>query len=115
MRVTKYIETKTAFDLPEGAQRTPLSINPDGTTSFETLIREGEPEAVRYLCPCGCGTEVFLYLTNSKRERGEYKKLGGHVWDYRTGGHLIHPSVNHTGDPCKSHYYIRDDGTVDWH
>lgn len=112
-RVSKYIPTETAFYLPEGARRTTLTVDPHGVASFEFLMLGGEPEACRFPCPCGCGDEVFLYLTNSRRERGEYKKLGGHVWDSRTAGHLIHPSVNHT-DGCRSHYFIKEDGTVSW-
>jgi len=115
-RVTKYIPTEVEFDLPEGASRPDLSISPDSISSFEFLIRDGEPEACRYLCPCGCGNQVFLYLVNSRRRRkneGHGVAFQGHVWDVREGGHLIHPSVNHL-DGCKSHYFINADGAVVW-
>lgn len=28
-------------------------------------------------------------------------------------GHLIHPSVRYMGG-CKSHFYIREDGLIEW-
>jgi len=64
-RVTRYVVTETAFFLPEGGTRPTLAVDPEGVASFEFLMLDGEPEACRFPCPCGCGNEVFLYLTNS--------------------------------------------------
>ena len=112
-RIEKYIPTETSFRLEDGIRRPDLETTPGGISSFEFLMLDGEPEACRFLCPCGCGGQVFLYLTNSRRSRGECHKLGGHVWDPRTNGYLISPSVNQL-DGCRSHYFIREDGTVQW-
>lgn len=72
------------------------------------LIRKIHCEAVEYMCPCGCGDHLLIYVF-----RPDESATGLRRWQFKEGGHLIDPSVRHEAG-CKSHYYILEDGTVKW-
>jgi len=115
VRIKRYITREVPYNLEEDQER--LSVAQEGDTApFEYLMRDGEVEAVRYSCPCGCGMVVMLRCTNSRQRRkvGQHPQDAGlHLWDARSEGRLINPSVNHLGG-CKSHYFLNGDGTVTW-
>lgn len=77
---------------------------------IQIMFENGEPEAAKFLCPCGCARAVYLPLVRP----GHRDRPGNSPrWDYRKGGNLVHPSVNWTGG-CRSHFWIREDGAVAW-
>ena len=101
-RIEKYTEVEYSF----GEDR------PNPTPGeMQVLVNRvtNEVEAVDFLCPCGCGRNVYTPVVCSKRQRPRREP----VWDYHMAGHLIHPSVNWTGG-CMSHFFINLDGTVKW-
>ncbi len=76
----------------------------------EYIPAEPEPEALYismpfetaiHLCACGCGTKVVT-------------PFGPHDWVLTFDGTVtLRPSVGNGQQPCKSHYYIRND-RIDW-
>lgn len=82
-----------------------------GPGEFQVVVADdGEPQSVEFLCPCGCGNPVYLPLVTSLNER---KSGGGPRWDWKTGGHLVHPSVLWTSG-CRSHFFVNLDGSIAW-
>lgn len=71
---------------------------------MEAIFLDGKPKAVNFLCPCGCGRNVFLPVSIPESE---------HTWDWNAGGHFVHPSVRSIG-ACKAHYYIGMDLRVEF-
>lgn len=67
--------------------------------------------SVHYLCPCGCGKEIFLPCHTPEEPRKTEPK-----WGLKLTGEqnlvTLHPSIQDNG-PCRSHYHIRD-GKVEW-
>ena len=75
----------------------------------EIAARNGA--SVHYICPCGCGKEVFLPCTTVTEPRNRDPQ-----WELKLTGPLnlvtLHPSIMDRGS-CKSHYHIRE-GKVEW-
>lgn len=72
---------------------------------------DGEVLAVDFKCPCGCGSGGWTPIVSS-----QYGTRTDHprpLWDWMTGGNMINPSVRYLSG-CKSHFWIRADGTVVW-
>lgn len=80
---------------------------PEGV--IEVVVNGSTPEAVAFCCPCGCGQKAYLPLARPGTSRATQRPL----WDYRTNGNLINPSVLYRSG-CGSHFFIREDGTVKW-
>ena len=67
----------------------------------ETLYVSVDNEIIAHKCCCGCGEKVFTPLT----------PIG---WKMLFDGETvsINPSVGNWGLPCKSHYWIQNNGVV---
>lgn len=77
-----------------------------------------EPQAVNFLCPCGCGSGGYTRLVTKDRPRRPDDQANGiHLWEYSPGP-TLHPSIRYTGG-CKSHFNIEAvngvPGSVKWH
>lgn len=59
------------------------------------------PEAVNFLCPCGCGNKTYTPVTVGVKEE--------HSWLFSRGpnGPTLYPSIRWTGG-CKAHFNITD-------
>lgn len=68
-----------------------------------------EYKCVKFLCPCGCGIEVYLPVMDFGPEKEQDR-----VWRFRIdpNGPTLSPSIQQTGH-CQSHYHI-DNGLVKW-
>lgn len=72
------------------------------------LMESYGPERAQFLCPCGCGCAVDLFVGPVDQ------RAAMPHWALTLKGNVptLHPSVNHlTG--CRSHYHIRA-GSVAW-
>lgn len=69
-------------------------------------LPDGSVKAVDFLCPCGCGMGGYTPVTQGTPKTERH-------WQYMENGHLVWPSVRYMGG-CKSHFFIKADGTVDW-
>lgn len=66
-----------------------------------TLYVSMEYQTAVHLCACGCGTKVVT-------------ALGPQDWVLTFDGTVsLRPSVGNGQQPCRSHYYIRND-QIDW-
>lgn len=67
------------------------------------FVEEGEPVAVDFLCPCGCGSSCYTPLRLNHP----------HHWNYAKGtnGPTLAPSIRYTGG-CKAHFNITDGKTI---
>lgn len=90
--ITQYREERHDF----GAEGLPPFPAPGVMWVF---IENGEPVAVEFLCPCGCGRTRYTPL------RGNHP----HRWEYSQGsnGPTLTPSIRCTGG-CKTHFNIID-------
>lgn len=71
--------------------------NPDPGNLYISM----QYETAVHLCACGCGTKVVT-------------PFGRHDWTLTFNGLVsLSPSVGNGQQPCRSHYYVRDD-RVDW-
>lgn len=77
---------------------------------FEPGVVLFDDMMVGYVCPCGCGSTVTLFICSP----GDQTRPEG-SWEFAVVGDLpsLSPSVNQTGYPCRSHYFLRD-GKVQW-
>lgn len=67
----------------------------------ETLYISMKFETAVHLCACGCETKVVT-------------PFGPHDWVLTFDGTVsMRPSVGNGQQPCRSHYYIRNNG-IDW-
>jgi len=98
-KTDKFTEERVPFPLPEGYPRNP----PVGV--LWVFEENGEPEAVDFLCPCGCGHSTYTPLNGNHPQR----------WTYSKGpnGPTLTPSIRWTGG-CRAHFNITD-GRVVWH
>lgn len=82
---------------------------------MQVIYQDGEPYAVDFLCPCGCGSGCFTPLVRSDRSRKEGEQRP--IWDYKPGP-ILSPSIRYIGG-CKSHFNIEEvngvPGSVKWH
>ena len=70
-------------------------------------MEDGEPYAVDFLCPCGCGNTCYTPLVTKDRPR---KNGGGPKWDFSYGpkGNItLSPSIRWLSG-CKAHFNITD-------
>jgi hypothetical protein len=66
-----------------------------------TLYISMQYETAVHLCACGCGTKVVT-------------PFGPHDWILTFDGAVsLRPSVGNGQQPCRSHYYIRNN-RIDW-
>lgn len=99
MKTDSYVEERHPF----GTAETPQGAPPSGTM---WVFMEGDkPEAVNFLCPCGCGSECYTPLGLNHPRKWEYEK--------GPNGPTLKPSIRYTGG-CKSHFNITN-GKVVWH
>lgn len=81
--------------------------------TFKSTLTPGElmlgqdKDIIQFLCPCGCGKEIYL---TSK----EWCDVRGKNWSIleKDGKVTLWPSVNATGFECKSHFWIKDNKVV---
>lgn len=67
----------------------------------EKLYVSMEYRTAVHLCACGCGAKVVT-------------PLGPNDWVLSFDGRVsLHPSIGNGQQPCRSHYYIRNDH-IDW-
>ncbi len=67
--------------------------------------------SVHYLCPCGCGKEIFLPCHTPEEPRTTEPKWG--LWLAPESNLVtLTPSIQDNG-PCQSHYHIKH-GRVEW-
>ena len=94
----------------------PVKENPSADKMvFGELYDGTSPEScggpwVSFLCPCGCGNDIFLPVVGDTR-----MKVRSHpswVYGIENGKITLAPSILMTGG-CKSHYFIRGN-RVDW-
>jgi hypothetical protein len=83
------------------------SLNPVFTESIPASLEPGNLyismlyETAVHLCACGCSTKVVT-------------PFGPHDWSLTFDGTVsLRPSVGNGQQPCRSHYYIRND-RIDW-
>lgn len=77
------------------------------TTYFDRNVEPGElmighkQEIVKFLCPCGCGSEIDLF------EEAYFPRKGKN-WTITVNDNKVtlHPSVNMVNHKCKSHFWI---------
>lgn len=87
----------------------PLSDMDRETIYLSNLKHDDEtPWCASYICPCGCGREVYLPLRP--------KENGHPSWEYEI--HLDNtvsftPSILGKQGTCQSHYFIKN-GLVQW-
>ncbi len=75
---------------------------------FHVFLDEaGEASMVNFKCPCGCGSDCPTRVVPAGKPHHNRQ------WEYKAGGHLIHPSVHWTSG-CLAHFFINLDGTVAW-
>lgn len=67
--------------------------------------------SVHYLCPCGCGTEIFLPCYTPEEPRTTEPKWGLLLVP-ESNLVTLTPSIHDKG-PCQSHYHI-EQGRVRW-
>jgi hypothetical protein len=81
---------------PQFVQEIPLELQPG------VLYVSMEFATAQHLCPCGCASEVVTPLHPTR-------------WRLTYDGESVslHPSVGSGSLPCRSHYFIRDNG-VQW-
>lgn len=98
----RYTEVRHLFGSADVPEQIPSGV-------MLVLVNEqGVPQAVNFLCPCGCGNECYTPLTTPERPRKDNRP----IWDYESGP-TIKPSIRYTGG-CKSHFTITD-GEVSMH
>lgn len=96
--ITKYVERPFAW----GENRPAVS------PGVMHVIREGDQVcAVEFCCPCGCGTPCYTPIASVHYEKNN------HVWDWGGENNWFSPSIRRNA-ACKSHFFIKKDGTVQW-
>jgi len=86
----------------------PLEAHDRSTPSvgeFWVFVEDGNPVAVEFVCPCGCGHNLHTPLGLSSP----------HHWEYRAGseGPTLSPSVRWTSG-CKAHFTVTN-GKIHWY
>lgn len=76
---------------PFGAEGLPDNPPPGVMWVF---VEDGEPVAVDFLCPCGCGNSCYTPLRMNHPHR----------WEYSPGPTLA-PSIRYLSG-CKAHFFI---------
>jgi len=76
---------------------------------MQVIVKGGEPYAVDFVCPCGCGNSCYTPLVTDQHPRVE----GIHRWSYAEGdaGPTLAPSIRWTGE-CKAHFTITNGEAV---
>ena len=84
----------------------PMYFDKHETDHGELMIGQ-DKKVIRFLCPCGCGKEIFLTTK-------EYSDTPGRNWTIKVedGKVTLHPSINAWRLPCKSHYWIRENRII---
>lgn len=100
-RTEVFTEEKHDFDRAPGGQPAP--------GVMWVFWRGGQPEAIEFFCPCGCGRCEFLYLTRTDRPRSDSGLRP--IWDYSPGP-SISPSIWFKSGCC-AHFNIIG-GKVSW-
>lgn len=91
--ITEYKEVRKCFPDESGAAVLPGEM-------FVYLENE-VPQGVRYLCPCGCGNEIYTPVCVDKKTE--------HHWLFSRGpnGPTLFPSIRWTSG-CKAHFNIEN-------
>ena len=79
----------------------------DGTVNCEHVPDGKMLGSVMFGCPCGCGHEVYICVTDCGGDRRH--------WDLTVDDEMrptLSPSLQLTGG-CQSHFFIRN-GKVEW-
>lgn len=94
--ITEYREERHPF----GAAGLP-DVVPSGV--MWVFMEDGQPVAVDFRCPCGCGASCYTPLRMNHPQR----------WDYSQGpnGPTLTPSIRYLGG-CKAHFFITDGKAV---
>lgn len=97
-KITEYKEVRKPYPSDKGIQPKPGEIF--------VYLHDEIPQAVDFICPCGCGSECYTPLVTPERTRKEGNRP---IWDFSRGpnGITITPSIRYTGG-CKAHFNITD-------
>lgn len=102
-RIDRYTVKEVVFD---GKNNRPLI----AVGELHVIEFDGRKDAVQFHCPCGCADLVYLPL---RRDDVPGSMQSDSHWDYTLNGHLVWPSVGR-GGACKSHFFVKADGSVTW-
>lgn len=64
-----------------------------------------EFQCVRFHCPCGCGIQVYLRVSDNPNKQKEDR-----VWRFDASTCTLSPSIQQIGH-CQSHYHIENAAT----
>ena len=97
VKIDKYVVVRKCFPDDSGAEILPGEMH--------VYLLAEEPQAVNFICPCGCGSHCYTPITTKARQRDGQRPM----WDFSHGpnGPTLTPSIRWTGG-CKAHFNITD-------
>lgn len=103
-RITEYHAVLTTYPYPKDAA-------PPMPGEMHVLEKDGIPEMVNFLCPCGCGRECPTHVVTMQEKQQQRGAWTASCWGFDPATITIFPSIRYLGG-CKTHFNITNGKVV---